>query len=603
MRGWMQRLRNLLTGATGTPAPVASVPSPVATQHVVADGRNNLIIQIQGDGNSVVEHLPHLTLTRYLTRRQPDENESEANLLTPYRMAIPMIGRDTQVAELQAWLASAKPISIRVLIGRAGSGKTRLALELCDAAVQQQWDAGFVAERELERFMTQQNLATWGWQRPTLIVIDYAASRAQQLHDWFVELADNGGAARPPLRVLLLERHADPAGGWWQEAFGRGDGDAQAVRRLLDPADHPVALPSLADPEERRALLTAVLVKLGSTERPPACGTDTHFDRLLAALTWGGEPLFLFMAGLTAARLGLGQVLALSRTDLAYAIADRESERIETFAEKHKLNPRFLSHMAAYVTLCQGLERSVVEEASEGEKTALKRSSAGDPPVVTEALFTVLSSEGEVVQPIQPDMIGEAVLLRMLHALPQEKQDACILRAFGHAGGRVAATVMRAAQDYAFAGDPAPLAWLDGLAREGAVNLPMLLEIANQLPLNTLVLRERAAAIYSTIVEQARRYVAATSDLEAARSLLAGSLNNLASFLSAVGQREAALAAAQEAVAVLSPFFLALPPAFAQSMLTMVRNYLRHAEQLQREPDAALLIPIIEKLNALGLAS
>ncbi|MBI3246825.1 MAG: tetratricopeptide repeat protein [Deltaproteobacteria bacterium] len=493
--------------------------------------------------------------------------------------------------------------------------------------------------------MMQQNLATWGWQRPTLIVIDYAASRARQLHDWFAELAENGGDPQKPLRVLLLERHADPAGGWWQEAFGRGDGDAQAVRHLLDPADRPVALPSLADPEERRALLTAVLAKLGSTERPPARGTDAHFDRLLADLSWGGEPLFLFMAGLTAARLGFGQVLALSRVDLAYAIADRESERIETFAKKHKLNPRFLSHMAAYVTLCQGLERSAVEEASEEEKTALKRPSAGDPPDIVEALFAVLSSEGEVVQPIQPDMIGEAVLLRVLQAHSQEQQDACILRAFGHAGGRVAATVMRTAQDYAFEGDPAPLAWLDGLAREGTVNFSMLVEIANQLPLNTLVLRERAAAIYDTIVAQARHYVAAAPDTEAPRSLLASSLNNLANCLSDLGQREEALAAAREAVALyrqlaaarpdafvpdlamslnnlanclsdlgqreealaaareavelLSPFFLALPPAFAQGMLTMVRDYLKYTEQLQREPNAALLIPILEKLNAL----
>jgi hypothetical protein len=30
-----------------------------------------------------------------------------------------------------------------------------------------------------------------------------------------------------------------------------------------------------------------------------------------------------------------------------------------------------------------------------------------------------------------------------------------------------------------------------------------------------------------------------------------------------------------------------------------VRNYLNYAEQLQREPDTALLIPIIEKLKAL----
>ncbi|MBI3246824.1 MAG: hypothetical protein HYZ50_09980 [Deltaproteobacteria bacterium] len=94
MRGWIQRLRKLVTGVAGTPVPV----STASTQHAVADGRNNIVIQIHGDGNSVVPHLPHLTLTRYLTRRQ--YGESETDLLTPYSMAIPMIGREAQMAEL-----------------------------------------------------------------------------------------------------------------------------------------------------------------------------------------------------------------------------------------------------------------------------------------------------------------------------------------------------------------------------------------------------------------------------------------------------------------------------------------------------------------------
>lgn len=105
--------------------------------------------------------------------------------------------------------------------------------------------------------------------------------------------------------------------------------------------------------------------------------------------------------------------------------------------------------------------------------------------------------------------------------------------------------------------------------------------------------------MHATIVAQARHYVDTASDTEAPRSLLATSLNNLATFLSNLGQWEAALGAAQEAVTILSPFFLALPPAFAQWMLTMVRNYLNYAEQVPREPDSALLVPIIEKLNAL----
>jgi hypothetical protein len=189
-------------------------------QHAGIDGQNNIIVQIEGDNSAVnLKGLAHLTLTRYLTRRRL---ESDIDILSPYSRSIPLIGRDAELADLRAWLTSQKPISIRVLTGRAGSGKTRLALELCEQMLAEGWDAGFLESGELERFRAPQNLASWGWQHPTLIVSDYAAVHAERLNGWFQELADHQGNPEKPLRLLLLERNAERGSGWWQTAFGRG---------------------------------------------------------------------------------------------------------------------------------------------------------------------------------------------------------------------------------------------------------------------------------------------------------------------------------------------------------------------------------------------
>lgn len=146
-------------------------------------------------------------------------------------------------------IGDSQTISVRVITGRADAGKTRLALELMDEAEDADWDAGFATAAEMARFAAQQNLGAWGWQHPTLAIMDYAASMPKALHRWLPELAEN--ASEKPLRLLLLKRRADPQAGRWQEVFGGGSAGPQMVRTLLDPAD-PVPLSSLLDIEVRR---------------------------------------------------------------------------------------------------------------------------------------------------------------------------------------------------------------------------------------------------------------------------------------------------------------------------------------------------------------
>ena len=300
--------------------------------------------------------------------------------------------------------------------------------------------------------------------------------------------------------------------------------------------------------------------------------------------------------------------------------------------------------MAVYVTLCQGLGRSALETAIQAEKDTLKRETAGDVYDIANALQEALPGEEDAISPILPDMIGEAVTLRVLEKLDQGKQSETVVRAFQQARTPVAASVIRTAQDYSLEGSATPLLWLDRLAQEGAVDRGVLIDIANQLPQNTLVLRERAAAIYATIVARAKQLVTAEKN-EFTSGLLGTALNNLAVCLSSVGRREEALKVAEEAVKIrrqlaaerpdaflpdlarplnnlanrlsdlgrreealkvaeeavetLSPYFLGHPSAFAQWMATMVQNYLLYVEPVRQEPKTDLLSPIIEALNTL----
>jgi hypothetical protein len=121
-------------------------------QSTRVDGRNNIIVQVVGDGNSVVLGHAHLTLTRHLVHRTII---SEIGRLIPYARALPLIGRDAEMTALWRWLDDPRPVSVRVITGQAGSGKTGLTLELIEQAVARGWDAGFAEPDKLLDFRTR----------------------------------------------------------------------------------------------------------------------------------------------------------------------------------------------------------------------------------------------------------------------------------------------------------------------------------------------------------------------------------------------------------------------------------------------------------------
>src|SRR5207245_11485372 len=99
-------------------------------------------------------------------------DSSDAALLSAYRTdVVRLLGRGNAVQDLQRWIAADRDVSIRVLTGGAGRGKTRLAVELVRKASQDDWLAGFVEQGELDRFRPLQMLETGSWRMPSMLVV------------------------------------------------------------------------------------------------------------------------------------------------------------------------------------------------------------------------------------------------------------------------------------------------------------------------------------------------------------------------------------------------------------------------------------------------
>ena len=421
----------------------------------------------------------------------------ETGLLSPYTQSIDLVGRQSELADLKEWLASERDIAIQVRTGKAGTGKTRLAFDLCDELQGGDWQAGFVNGEHLMNLVTDAG-ARWGWDVPTLAVVDYAAQWVDGLRRWFSQLADYAPTDAPPLRILLLERQAEVESGWLQAALGTGTSQERTIREMLDPGE-AVPVAGLMAPEHRRAVLDSMLTKLRSPIRTPPVGADPDFDRRLEELTWGGEALFLMMAALLAAETSLPHVLELPRTEIAHKVARREIGRIGGLARERGLAPELLVHMAAYVTLSQGLARDALFDAIETEAARFRWGTPTGAAKVADTLADALPGRAAAVEPIRPDALGEAVVLQ---ALSDQRIDgaAVVARAYGQAGTSVAAFVIRAAQDF------------DGCRLQRAARLArhvdrsrlgrrdQLMLIADALPDSSFALMEHAARLAQKIV-------------------------------------------------------------------------------------------------------
>ena len=514
-------------------------------------GNQNIVVQIAGDGNRVDIRHPHLSLVRHghLTVRDG------IGLLYAQARAIPLFGRDETLQSLETWAQSTNsPISIRVIVGSGGSGKTRLAMDLCDRLSDAGWHAGFLSPTELPRFLAQQNLATWGWSRPTLVAIDDTAARSKALGDWLRELAGNPGDSDKPLRLLLIARHADLNGGWWREAFDSGSSSAYALQGMLNPRE-PVKLLPLA-PAARRQVLDAMLARLGSSKRVPPAGADPGFDEQLARLAWGGDPLYLMIAASRAAETGLGSLLALNRVELVKAVAGGERARLARQAQACGLTPEVLCHMAALVTLCGGLSWEALADAVPAELTALHRSNAHPAADIANALCAALPAEDDDgVAAIFPHPVGEAFVLDVLGS--RRLAQGVVSRAFALSGLAVADTLIRCAQDFGEADGRVALQSLQSLADD--LNEPAALAaLLNRLPESSVALRKFAAGLSRRIVTT----LPGDDHSPEAHVFMAGSLNDLAKNLGEMGDRQGALAPAREAVEICRELAANDPDAF-----------------------------------------
>ena len=552
------------------------------------------------------------------------ERQRELDILNPELSQVPLIGRGALLDDLVAWLDADEDISVHAVVGRAGSGKTRLAIELCgriDSAPEVgAWAAGFLSPTELGSIVETLATQDFEWQRPTLLVIDYAGQSHTAIARWLDRLAYQQIGAK--LRILLLEREAPQGFGWWHELTGSGLNSAAARQQLFhDQMLRPFALPGLEALEERRQVIAAALhrtVALWGQSTPavsiPAAGSDAGFDARLVDVQFA-NPLTLVMAGVLAHGQGAKAALALRRLDSARRLARRELDRLKALAGPSQAGA--MAHLIAFNGLTGGLPLVELSKTLSNELAAAGLT--GDVDRLATLLQQELPATGEDQQDasvtrlgtVQPDLIGEGLTIEALSGQPavRESASALVERAYALSDHRAANALMRLLQDYAYALEDVTsteeerstaqwvMSWLTHLANR-IDNPEALVPLVDALPQQTTVLREAALDLTRRMADASRQVYAASGALDDARAAAAW-LSNLSTRLSALGQLEAAVTAAEEASAIDRRLAEASPEIFARSLAFSLSNLSKCLTDLRRRDEA---LAIAEEALALHRA-
>jgi glycosyltransferase involved in cell wall biosynthesis len=348
---------------------------------------------------------------------QASRGQSYSQLLRAEEACVPYhVGKEDQLAQLVEWAnASTYPLMLRLFTGAGGTGKTRLLIEACNRLSDEVWKAGFLTSEltlaELERRFTAELPSKDKW----FIVVDYAETRRDQVAA-LVELAQR--FASVTIKIVMLARDA---GEWWERLAadypkcekvfaGAATSPPQSIQRLL---------PSLTD---RIAGYQEAIRAYG--DRLGFANIDNYIDSFpeLEAEHFS-RPLYLQMAAL----LALHGERADSPNGLTDGILRHEFRYWKGIAlsERSEDGARLIGQLMASATLTGGLQ------TERDAWDTLSRAGILLPPRAEIArLFRALCPlypGRQGLQPLQPDLLGEALIASLITSQGSEAQIDCVL--------------------------------------------------------------------------------------------------------------------------------------------------------------------------------
>jgi len=351
---------------------------------------NGIIISGDHNHNIAIHYGP--TEARLSIPFKPNSlTDSIDSLLIWQSQLTPLIGRDETVDELMQWAKTGPRISLKLIHGAGGVGKTRLAFEVASQLREQQWEAGQLASLGNGSAF---RLGTNG----TLLVIDYPEQQPERVQQLLQAIKEAEEPAAP-LRILLLSRRSQLL-----------DQLGESLRFL---ATKPLLLTALDTTLVAWSLLASAWPRLceqrkKSNTRLPI--EQDVFNGWLAQHESHAQPLYILAFAINL--MEQPQATTLSGGEIIQRLVRREVVRLEKEGEAKNLHKLALPLLKGLAAISGGITAQQLKAlANHDALTAL----LPDYERLRDCTIWQEKEEsaGQVVE-LQPDLLAAALLPQLL---------------------------------------------------------------------------------------------------------------------------------------------------------------------------------------------
>lgn len=302
---------------------------------------------------------------------------------------VPFVGRKSEIKKIEEFLYSKEKFSWWIITGSGGLGKSRLALEICRR--NEGWRSGFLDSRRSFDLWDQ-----WSPEFPTLVIVDYAAAKAESLRDIISSIQDRSDSLSWDVRFLLVEREA--SGKWWDDFIpSKREGLAIKEAQFADP----LALAPLTEDDIWSTI--HYILDRKKANIPNKEETINQIRQIDPEL----RPLY---AALCAEALAIeGNIRGWEKTKLLDWILSREEREFWRPAGITEFDKSLL----CFATMINGIPYSNSQSLGNIIPKSLFELGIKQ---FDKKRYEIISNQGnnETLMPLEPDIVGEYFVLRFL---------------------------------------------------------------------------------------------------------------------------------------------------------------------------------------------